>query len=760
MHNLKHSSAPLIANSCVQNPLRVAQVKPFPSNDGARLRFRKLCAKVVRALVAPALLITLAMSVSAVAQDIPAPAGSSTNFGKTVRVLPNGNFLVTDPNYTLPGQATQVGAVYLYRVNRTLISRVTGTSDSDHVGNGFILVLPNSNVVVQSPDWDNGSAGNAGAITFINGSTGLAGTVSVANSLIGATTNDQLGSRGLILLTNGNYVVVSPRWDNGGIADVGAVTWGSATQGVTGLVSPQNSLIGASIGDNVGSSSWNAVVPLTNGNYVVSSSAWDNGAVADVGAATWGNGTSGTVGVVGVGNSLIGATAGDMIGSQTSTPNGTPIALSNGNYVIASINWHHGATNRAGAVTWGDGSGPTVGVVGTGNSLVGSTTNDGVGTRVVALSNGNYVVASHAWDGAFTNAGAVTWRDGSGPTPAIVSSSNSLVGVATNQFVGSLVTPLTNGNYVIGASGIDAVSSAAGMGAAIWVDGSVGASGPIIARPALVGSTAGDTIGNIVYALANGHYVTCSSRWSNGAFANAGAVTWGNGITGTSGVVSPANSLVGTKSDDYVCNFNVAALSNGNYVVTSERWDNGAITNAGAVTWGNGNGGTVGPVTTGNSLVGVSAGDEVGYSGGVTPLSDGNYVVVSYSWDNGSIVDAGAVTWRDGSASTSGVISVANSLVGTTADDRIGNGFAFALPGGRYFVISGDWDNGLNVNARAATLGAAGGSTVGPLSPTNSVAGEFPTGVDWESARERLAVGHGTAVSFISYDTLTFDGFE
>jgi len=259
--------------------------------------------------------------------------------------------------------------------------------------------------------------------------------------------------------------------------------------------------------------------------------------------------------------------------------------------------------------------------------------------------------------------------------------------------------------------------------------------------------------------------VTCSQTWSNGAFANAGAATWGNGVTGTSAVVSAVNSVVGTKSEDRVCNFYLAALTNGHYVITSYRWDNGGLIDAGAVTWGNGNGGTVGAVSPSNSLVGASLDDQAGYTQGVIPLSDGNYAVVSPSWDNGSIVDAGAVTWRNGSTTTSGVISAANSLVGTSLNDRVGIPGVEALPGGRYFVVSTSWDDGITVDARAATLGAPGGSSVGPLTPVNSISGVIwrspsSMGIDWDPARERLAVGHGSAVSFISYESLTFDGFE
>ena len=40
------------------------------------------------------------------------PTGSG-QFGATVTVLPNGNFVVTDPTYSTPG-VTNAGAVYLY----------------------------------------------------------------------------------------------------------------------------------------------------------------------------------------------------------------------------------------------------------------------------------------------------------------------------------------------------------------------------------------------------------------------------------------------------------------------------------------------------------------------------------------------------------------------------------------------------------------------------------------------------------------------
>lgn len=232
----------------------------------------------------------LATTLSGHAQDIPGPPGSVA-FGTSVSVLPSGNLVVVDPFYDPPGTPTAVGAVYLYRPDRSLISRLTGTQTGDNVGRDGIVVLPNGNFVVVSSNWSNGAAADAGAVTFINGRTGLAGEVSAANSLVGSTSGDRVGLRGVDVLSNGNYVVVSTDWDNGALADVGAATWGSATEGVAGAVTPVNSLIGASVGDKVGNSGVainNGVVALPNGHYVVSTASWDNGAVTDVGAITWG----------------------------------------------------------------------------------------------------------------------------------------------------------------------------------------------------------------------------------------------------------------------------------------------------------------------------------------------------------------------------------------------------------------------------------------------------------------------------------------
>jgi Repeat of unknown function (DUF5650) len=185
-----------------------------------------------------------------------------------------------------------------------------------------------------------------------------------------------------------------------------------------------------------------------------------------------------------------------------------------------------------------------------------------------------------------------------------------------------------------------------------------------------------------VTALTNGNYLVTSPHWNK----DEGAASWGNGSTGTSGTVSAANSLIGSNQSqgseegDWVGNGGVTTLANGNYLVLSYLWDRGT----GAVTWGNGAFGTDGVVSSANSLVGTYPSAEGGgYS--VTALSNGNYLVDVPSWED----NAGAVTFGDGMTGVSGTISAANSLVGNDAGDETSSeSQVAALPNGNYVVVS------------------------------------------------------------------------
>ena len=99
-------------------------------------------------------------------------------------------------------------------------------------------------MVITSP-YDDAGGTDAGAVYLFNGSTGA-----LISTLIGSTAGDHVGAGGVTALSNGNFVVLSPFWDNGAIANAGAVTWGSGTTGVRGVVSAANSLVGSTAGDS------------------------------------------------------------------------------------------------------------------------------------------------------------------------------------------------------------------------------------------------------------------------------------------------------------------------------------------------------------------------------------------------------------------------------------------------------------------------------------------------------------------------------
>jgi hypothetical protein len=247
-----------------------------------------------------------------------------------------------------------------------------------------VSVVGEGNVVVANPN-DNFGGSSAGAVYLFDGLTGA-----LLSSLVGSHPSDEVGGTryssiysniaGITSLNNGNYVFQSPSWND----NRGAVTWGNATTGVSGIVSEANSLVGSNPGDRVGYDDYtpvsgiqkpNAITPLPNGNYLVASRFWSS----NRGAVTWGNGSTGGSGAVSAANSLVGSKPGDEVGSITNAYSGWSqpgiTFLTNGNYVIQSPLWN---TNR-GAVTWGNGNTGITGAVSEANSLVGSNPGDQIG---------------------------------------------------------------------------------------------------------------------------------------------------------------------------------------------------------------------------------------------------------------------------------------------------------------------------------------------------------------------------------------------
>ena len=179
--------------------------------------------------------------------------------------------------YASSGGSISVSTVEVLE-NRTLLSAAFSEFVDPHpaAGNQFgetVVPLSTGNVVITSP-YDDAGGTDAGAVYLFNGATGA-----LISTLTGSHANDNVGGYGfnrVTALSNGNYVVSSPAWDNGSVVDAGAVTWGNGTLGVSGVVSVSNSLVGSTANDLVGTGD---VTALTNGSYVVSSPYWDNGSV-------------------------------------------------------------------------------------------------------------------------------------------------------------------------------------------------------------------------------------------------------------------------------------------------------------------------------------------------------------------------------------------------------------------------------------------------------------------------------------------------
>lgn len=205
-----------------------------------------------------------------------------------------------------------------------------GTNAGDKLGgnNDYVTqTLSNGNLAMTNWQWNDFK----GIATFINTNDitqNKFGVLSKDNSLVGSNTYDRVGYGGAIGVGTldsksqryNNYVVVSPYYQQ----NLGAVSWGSGSGDnvLTGLITKDNSLIGSTLGDQIGS---NGVYVLKSGDYLVLSPLYANitaGLFKQAGAITYGYGDSGVQSGLNKGsvdytvNSLIGSYANDSVGKD------------------------------------------------------------------------------------------------------------------------------------------------------------------------------------------------------------------------------------------------------------------------------------------------------------------------------------------------------------------------------------------------------------------------------------------------------------
>ena len=89
-------------------------------------------------------------------------------------------------------------------------------------------MLANDNFVIASPVYDAGNIANAGSVMLTHGTTGA----QLGATLTGDGAEDQLSQNGITALSNSNFIIASSEDDMGNTIDAGSVR---LVDGNTGL---------------------------------------------------------------------------------------------------------------------------------------------------------------------------------------------------------------------------------------------------------------------------------------------------------------------------------------------------------------------------------------------------------------------------------------------------------------------------------------------------------------------------------------------
>ncbi|MBL8329745.1 MAG: filamentous hemagglutinin N-terminal domain-containing protein [Rubrivivax sp.] len=674
------------------------------------------------------------------------PDAASSGFGRAVHDVSNGNLLVLSPDQSAIGS----GAGYVFLRNGGLVSALRdtgGTTNWRSLGNSRWLIA------------NSGANAGVGAVAYFDAANPPAsGRMDSSNSLVGDTTYGR-GFGSIDDLGGGYYAASMDRGQTGFNSYTlqrGAFHFfranGIGTTLPAGVVGPANSMVGSTAGTAnaqiPNSQTWYAVTrgdaigvfasedlinnPATTdpepyvsrtlhsigaGNWVLGSPHWNDGrgAVTIISPQLIDNGT--LVGAVSSANSMVGTNANDSYGlalradgragqgliqfggagstnyvlslanssaSSALVPLTPAIAstgvlgginssnalllggvearvftqLSSGDLVVADPEWN-GTRGYARLVPFNTDFATTLrgslAAPAAGNALVGTASNARVGSGVTDLGSGTYLVQSN-----FGGLGAYTFSSTSSPTVGNLSSANSLVGASNYSLNG--LTVLSNGAYLV-QGGFEGNFSTTGRGAFAYGPAGTGISGVINVVGAWEENYSGlsNTVNRPtqVVDLGAGYWAL---NLQNGLSANGNvrSVLWGGPNAVHTGQVNPANAFTDSS-------LSLHALGSGAFAVALPNWGS----NEGAVLRVNASTLAAPAVSSSTALVGQS-GDNIG-SGGFFSVGSNRAILLSPQWNG----NAGAATFvTPGNAATRliGSLSASNSLVGASAGDKLGNG--------------------------------------------------------------------------------------
>ncbi|MGC1395002.1 MAG: CHAT domain-containing protein [Coleofasciculaceae cyanobacterium] len=248
-------------------------------------------------------------------------ANSNEFFGSSaIAALNNGNYVFGNPFATVNGVVNAGTVILSNGTTGTEINRISGVNTNELFGNADITTLTNSNYVFGSPNATINGVLNAGTVILANGTTGTE-----INRISGVNPNDNFGNRinrnkpSITALSNSNYVFGNANADLNNVVDSGTVILADGTTGTE-----ISRISGTNPNDNFGN---NALIALSNGNYIFGNSNATINGINAVGTVILANGITGTEI-----SRISGVNPNDNLGSEKI------VAMSNGNYAVASPN--------------------------------------------------------------------------------------------------------------------------------------------------------------------------------------------------------------------------------------------------------------------------------------------------------------------------------------------------------------------------------------------------------------------------------------